>query len=206
MVTLLVITLFSFTEKTNFSNTIVYKGLELVAIAAMIGAMGSEVAVLIVAGFRSLTGCLRGSRRPVTSLKANTGTVLAKSREERSENKPKVKKVEEEEHFKFRRFDSNAARLDFVNGTRADLKMEKKSEQSCKSSIQENGTENKKKIIHRESTLWSVPQRRPSERNHSGRIFGVGVPRVIKKRGRILSKSSKKFELFRRGNRESENK
>ena len=57
MVVLMTITLFSFTEKTDFSNSIFYQMMEVVAVVSMIGAAGSEFIILCSSILESFKSC-----------------------------------------------------------------------------------------------------------------------------------------------------
>ena len=68
MVALITITLFSFTGRTSFSSSIFYQVLELLAVASMIGAIGSEFLILCCSIFDSFKSCCpKKSKAPRTS-------------------------------------------------------------------------------------------------------------------------------------------
>ena len=64
LVALLTITLFSFTEKTSFPDSAVYRVIEVLAVLAMIGGAGSELVILCW----SIWGSIKGLCRPTKNL------------------------------------------------------------------------------------------------------------------------------------------
>ena len=65
MAVLLVLTLFSFTEKSNFSSSTTYTVIEMVAVFSVIGAAGSEFLALLSSAFETIAKCCFYRKRKV---------------------------------------------------------------------------------------------------------------------------------------------
>ena len=83
LVVMLTITLFSFTENTSFSSSIVYQAIELLAVGSIIGAVGSEFLMLCSAMLGDLISCFRREKQ---GAKVAQGKRIIEKKEELREN------------------------------------------------------------------------------------------------------------------------
>ena len=63
MVVLVVLTLFSFTEKTSFSESLIYKVIEILAVLSILGASGSELLILCSSVWESFKSCFSRKKK-----------------------------------------------------------------------------------------------------------------------------------------------
>ena len=109
MLVLVSICIFSFTEKSSFSSSTVYKVLELVAVVSISGAAGSELLMLLTAMCETLASCMKTNTEKVTDLSKkaakgqedglySTGALneLREESEKMVEGRRKVSKLAEE--------------------------------------------------------------------------------------------------------------
>ena len=171
-----------------FSNlilifTIVYKGLELVAIAAMIGTMGSEAAVLLISDVQSLADCSRARSSLLCSQATNGRKTIAKSKKSNQEIQDQAKNNEEDALFKLWRVEPKRSSSGFDRGQEGGLNHPKQteSEKFGEYFTEEKVAENEKKSFFVDRIAGPSSHRNTNEGKYTGPGFRVGVPRVIKK-------------------------
>ena len=198
MLALVTISLFSLTENSKFSSSLVYKVMELLAVGSIIGAAGSELIILFYSAWNDLLSCFHHSKAKVKNNEKEevleTQQNLTSQTPKGLVREPKSTLKNQSRSPKKRRRNKNS--LDFRNSpfdSERKTKLRTKGKSTKKEGDQHRigfhtSPSDRRCFLQHENRIQSFMQR--------SEIFGAGTPQRVKikrkKKKKNFSKVKKK--------------